>query len=76
MVALDCAIEAPLRHPATPGWLAVFYYFLVKEARISLWQPTRFVRFVKSVPTSTDACRIVTDQGEAFVKALDTPCVD
>lgn len=34
------------------------------------WQPTRFVRFEKSLDTSMGTARIVTDAGKAYCKAL------
>ena len=37
------------------------------------WQPTRFVRFEESIGTSTRPARIVTDDGAAFLKAVNNP---
>jgi len=37
------------------------------------WEPTRFVRFVESIGTSTYPARIETDQGEAYVKVINNP---
>lgn len=34
------------------------------------WAPTRFVRFVRSIGTSTGPAEIVTDRGRAYLKAL------
>jgi hypothetical protein len=37
------------------------------------WRPTCFVRFVRSTPSSTSPALVVTDAGEAFLKALNNP---
>jgi len=34
------------------------------------WQPTTFIRVVKSLRTATDTVLIMTDQGEGYIKAL------
>lgn len=34
------------------------------------WQPTKFKRWVDSIPTSTGPAIIVTDEGQALIKAL------
>ena len=44
----------------------------------SNWQPTRVIRHVESVETSTGCTRVVTDAGEAYCKPLGNrqgPCV-
>src|SRR5881394_3598577 len=37
------------------------------------WQPTRFKRFVESFGTSTLPARVVTDAGDACLKAINNP---
>jgi hypothetical protein len=38
-----------------------------------VWSPTTFERFVKSLDTSTNVAKIVTDSGEAYLKGLGNP---
>jgi len=37
------------------------------------WNPTCFVRYVKTIATSTSPAIVVTDAGEAYLKAINNP---
>ena len=37
------------------------------------WHPTRVIRLIERHPSSTQPFRVVSDQGEALVKTLDSP---
>ena len=39
----------------------------------SRWNPTDIRRFIKLTPSSTNAMRVATDQGDGFVKAMGNP---
>src|SRR5260370_25512573 len=39
----------------------------------SAWQPRTILRFVQSIPTSTNVVRVDTDAGEGFLKAMGNP---
>ena len=39
----------------------------------SAWQPQTILRFIQSIPTSTNVVRVDTDAGEGFLKALCNP---
>ena len=43
------------------------------EAERPAWQPTRFVRFERSLKTSVRTAQIVTDAGKAYCKAMGNP---
>jgi hypothetical protein len=52
-------------------WTARDIAFL--NVRSPDWRPTQFLRFERSIRTSTRACVIMTDAGEAFIKGLGNP---
>jgi hypothetical protein len=37
------------------------------------WQPQTILRFIQSIPTSTNVVRVDTDAGEGFLKAMGNP---
>lgn len=39
----------------------------------SSWQPTKILRWVRSIPSSTNVAVVVTDLGEGYLKAMGNP---